>query len=318
MRIRYALALALTAAALAAVPAAAPAAELDLGLGLPELQTPQLAQGDVSQADLRAAIAEAAARGAKPRKLRRPRPDWFTAKQERKLKRDRDGVRTAPVDAPLPGEVGIRPGAWMISPYFCTMNYLFQKGGVLAIGTAGHCIDPGEPVVLLTLAPGSSNPVLVELGKVLLKRNAGIGKDYALVEVPPHLHEWSFPTIGVIGGPCGVYADGEPTAVAHYGHGLVGGTGGTPRAGMGFELEDDPGLVKGVDWDWDADSIVWAGYLYGGDSGSPVRVGALGAVADLTHGIGITGLEPSAIGWGTRVTTITSSGWQLINSPLCP
>ena len=69
--------------------------------------------------------------------------------------------------------------------------------------------------------------------------------------------------------------------MAHYGHGLVGGFPGTPRAGMGFELtpEQEQDLndivrIKGVDWDWDADSIVWAGYLYGGDSGSPVASGS--------------------------------------------
>ena len=42
--------------------------------------------------------------------------------------------------------------------------------------------------------------------------------------------------------------------------------------------------------------------INGGDSGSGVRVAGLGAVSNLTHGIGITGLEPSAIAWGTRVT----------------
>ena len=75
--------------------------------------------------------------------------------------------------------------------------------------------------------------------------------------------------------------------------------------------------IRGVDWDWDADSIVWAGYLYGGDSGSPVRIGQLPAVSNLTHGIGVTGLEPSVVGWGTRVTKITGSGWTLVDSPLC-
>jgi hypothetical protein len=87
---------------------------------------------------------------------------------------------------------------------------------------------------------------------------------------------------------------------------------------MGFALEEDPIGVKGTDWDWDADSIIWAGLINGGDSGSGVRVGTLPAVSNLTHGIGITGLEPSAIAWGTRVSTITSSGWTLVNSPLCP
>jgi hypothetical protein len=42
------------------------------------------------------------------------------------------------------------------------------------------------------------------------------------------------------------------------------------------------------------------------------------AVSNLTHGIGITGLEPSVVGWSTRVTTITGSGWTLMDSPLCP
>jgi hypothetical protein len=206
----------------------------------------------------------------------------------------------------------------MISPFICTMNFIFQKGSTLAIGTAGHCIDGNEPIVLLTVAPGGDNPVLVELGNVLLKRNAGIGKDYALVEIPPALHSWVFPTESVVGGPCGVFTENNPQPVAHYGHGVGVGTGGTPRAGMGFALDEDPIGVKGTDWDWDSDSIVWAGLINGGDSGSAVRVGTLPAVSNLTHGIGITGLEPSAIAWGTRVSTITSSGWTLVNSPLCP
>lgn len=273
---------------------------------------------DLSRAEVKTAVERAAASGAKVRKLRRATPGWYSERSRKRADQDGDGTSPAPVDAPLPGTVGIRPGSWMISPYWCTMNFVFQKGGTYAIGTAGHCVKGGEPVVLLTIAPGGDNPVLVELGRVLLKRNAGIGKDYALVEVPPHLRSWLFPTIGVVGGPCGVYAGGDPQPVAHYGHGVGVGTGGTPRAGMGFELGEDPIGVKGTDWDWDEDSIVWAGLINGGDSGSAVRIGQMGAVSNLTHGIGVTGLEPSAIAWGTRVTTITSSGWQLVSSPLCP
>jgi hypothetical protein len=255
--------------------------------------------------------------------LRAPRPSWFTPELEQQVREN--GTAAAPVDAPLPGQVGIRPGSMMISPFICTMNYIFQKGGTVAIGTAGHCLEANEPVVLLTVAPTGGNPVLVELGKVLLKRDAGIGRDYGLVEVPPERRDWVFPTIADIGGPCGIYTGGDPQPVAHYGHGLVGGFPGTPRAGMGFELTDEQQRelnsvvrIRGVDWDWDADSIVWAGYLYGGDSGSPVRIAQLPAVSNLTHGIGVTGLEPSVVGWGTRVTTVTGSGWTLANSPLCP
>ena len=295
---------AMAAAALAA-PGAAQAADL------PGLDAPRAADAEIAKAAARALAA-----GERPQKLRAARPAWFTRKLQRRLARDRDGVIAAPVDAPLPGEVGIRPGAWMISPYWCTMNFIFTKSGTTAIGTAGHCVDGSKPV-LLTLAPTGGNPVLVELGRVLLKRDAGIGKDYALVEVPAARRGWVFPTIGVVGGPCGVYGGTAPRAVAHYGHGVGVGTGGTPRAGVGFALARDPGLVRGVDWDWDADSIVWAGLINGGDSGSAVRIGQLPAVSNLTHGIGITGLEPSAIAWGTRVTTITSGGWRLLSSPLC-
>jgi hypothetical protein len=296
---------------------AAIAAALTLVVGAGSAEAAKLTPPKFTQLEIQRAAAKALASGAKPRKLRRATPAWYTAKERRKVRESDEGWTPAPVDAPLPGEVGIRPGSWMISPYWCTMNFIFQKGGTVAIGTAGHCVDGNEPVTLLTLAPSSGIPVLVELGRVLLKRNAGIGKDYALVEIPPEHYDWIFPTMGVVGGPCGVFADNTPQSVFHYGHGLGVGTGGTPRAGMGFALASDPIGVKGTDWDWDADSIVWAGLINGGDSGSGVRVGTLPAVSNLTHGIGITGLEPSAIAWGTRVTTITSSGWQLVNSPLC-
>lgn len=291
-----------------------------LVLGAGAADAAQLSPPKFTHAEIKRAAAKAIASGAKPQKLRAARPAWFTAKRERKVREDEDGVTMAPVDAPLPGEIGIRPGSWMISPYLCTMNFIFQKGGTLAIGTAGHCVDGNEPVVLLTLAPSSGVPVLVELGRVLLRRNAGVGKDYALVEIPPEHHSWVFPTLAVVGGPCGVYAEDTAQSVFHYGHGhgLGVGTGGTPRAGMGFELEDDPRIVKGVDWDWDADSIVWAGLINGGDSGSGVRIGQLPAVSNLTHGIALFGLPtPSALAWGTRVTTITGGGWELVNSPLC-
>jgi hypothetical protein len=280
--------------------------------------------GDVpSQAEVDRAIASLKNGTAGIRELKAPQPDWFTPELQQQV--HENGMAAAPVDAPLPGQVGIRPGSMMISPFICTMNYIFQKGDTVAIGTAGHCIDGNEPVVLLTVAPTGGNPILVELGRVLLKQNAGIGRDYALVEVPPERRDWVFPTIAEIGGPCGIYYGGDPQPVAHYGHGLVGGFPGTPRAGMGFELTDEQVQdlnsvirIKGVDWDWDDDSIVWAGYLYGGDSGSPVRIGQLPAVSNLTHGIGVTGLEPSVVGWGTRVTTVTSQGWTLVDSPLCP
>lgn len=292
-----------------------------LALGAGSADAVELSTPNVTKAEIKRAAMEALASGARPQKLRRSEPAWYTREKQRKDRPSQGGdsnVQTAPVDAPLPGVVGIRPGSWMISPFWCTMNFVFQSGDTLAIGTAGHCVDGTEPVVLLTLAPGSGNPVLVELGRVLLKQDAGIGRDYALVEIPPALHSWVFPTLATVGGPCGVFTGNAPQPVAHYGHGVGVGTGGTPRAGVGFALEEDPLGVQGTDWDWDADSIIWAGMINSGDSGSGVRVGTLPAVSNLTHGIAIAGLPtPSAVAWGTRVSTITSGGWQLVNSPLC-
>ena len=281
------------------------------------------ANGEVpSQAEVDAAIESLENGTGSVFELKAESPSWFTPELEQKVREN--GMAAAPVDAPLPGQVGIRPGSMMISPFICTMNFIFQKGDTVAIGTAGHCIDGNEPVILLTVAPTGGDPVLVELGQVLLKRDAGVGQDYALVEVPPERRDWVFPTIAAVGGPCGIFAGGDPQPVAHYGHGLVGGAPGTPRAGMGFELTEEQQQdlnsivrIRGVDWDWDDDSIVWAGYIYGGDSGSAVRIGQLPAVSNLTHGIGVTGLEPSVVAWGTRVTTVTNSGWTLVDSPLC-
>jgi hypothetical protein len=287
------------------------------GLSLPSaggaLSAPQ-----IDEATLADALRHVSGR---PRKLRAPRPAWVDASAARSQKRGT--VQTAPVDAPLPGQIGIRPGSMMVSPFICTMNFIFQKGSTLAIGTAGHCLKGSEPVTLLTLAPGNGNPVLVTLGKVLLKRDAGIGRDYGLVQIPPSLFSFVFPTIADVGGPCGVYSGGDPQPVAHYGHGVVGGNGGTPRVGMGVEAAQ-PKIFQGPPLlpplDWNDKGYSWVGEISNGDSGSPVRIGQLPAVGNLTHGIGVAVdvPQPSVLAWGTRVTTITGSGWTLLSSPLCP
>ena len=255
--------------------------------------------------------------------LKKPTPDWFTDELEQQL--SASGVAAAPADAPLPGEVGIRPGSWMISPSWCTMNFVFQNGSRLGIGTAGHCAKNGDSVTLLTLAPGSGNPVLVNIGSTIVSHDGGIGNDFALVEIKPELHSWVFPTIAAIGGPCGAYTgeglvsvqnpvkfQGEliPSTfdlgdtVYHYGHGVGMGTGGTPRTGAALA--------------WYPDSFTWAGTLIGGDSGSAVRIQDLKAAGNLTHGLvdGLTGLVPLGVGYGTRITKILSmiSSWSLVNS----
>ncbi len=239
------------------------------------------------------------------RPLRAARPAWFTPELEAKLAAPA-ATTPAPADAPLPGEVGIRPGSWMISPYLCTMNFIFRSGSTLAIGTAGHCTNTiGQDVTLLTLAPGGSDPVLVNVGKVLVRASAGVGNDFALVSIYPSLYGWVSPTIAAIGGPCGRYTGSATQVVAHYGHGLGIGTGGTPRAGVSTV--------------WMNAWYEWAGVLSTGDSGSAVRVGNMKAAGNLTHvGVLVPGV-PKPLGYGTRIAKILkiATGYALVNSPLC-
>lgn len=262
--------------------------------------------------------------GSKVVELKAPTPDWYTPSLADLV--SQRGMASAPADAPVPSEIGIRPGSWMISPNWCTMNFVFINGSRLGIGTAGHCTKNGQEVVLLTIAPGSGLPVLVEIGSTIVSHNGGIGNDFALVEVKPELHSWVFPTIAVIGGPCGGYTgEGLVSApnpadidrgelmpgtfelgdtVYHYGHGVGMGTGGTPRTGAALA--------------WYPDSFTWAGALYGGDSGSAVRIQDLKAAGNLTHGLAdsATGLVPLGLGYGTRIGKILSmvSSWSLVNS----
>jgi hypothetical protein len=238
--------------------------------------------------------------------LRGERPSWYTDEIAARVDEANGAPVAAPAQAPLPGEVGIRPGSWMIAPYGCTMNFIFKKGSSYGIGTAGHCTDRlGQEIVLLTLAPGGSNPVLVEVGTVQARKNQGIGNDFALVSVRSQLNGWVDPTIAVIAGPCGAYFGQGPETVAHYGHGLVIGTGGTPRAGLALT--------------WRSNAFGWDGLAIFGDSGSPVRVTGLAAAGDLTHLVVDRNWLPSIIA-GTRIGRILqiASGWALVSSSLCP
>jgi len=233
------------------------------------------------------------------------RPSWYTPAVEARLDAAGGAPVAAPLDAPLPGEVGIRPGSWMIEPYGCTMNFVFQRSGEYAIGTAGHCVDRvGQDVVLLTLAPGTENPVLVTVGQVLARHDNGVGDDFALVSIRPELNAWLSPTTAVVAGPCGAYSGSGPETVWHYGHGLVIGTGGTPRGGVALT--------------WVEDAFGWDGAAIFGDSGSAVRVTGLAAAGNLTHLVVDTKWLPSFIA-GTRIGKILSiaGGWSLASSPLC-
>jgi hypothetical protein len=236
--------------------------------------------------------------------LKAARPAWFTDELAARVHAANGAPVAAPQDAPLPGEIGIRPGSWMIAPAGCTMNFVFGSPGSYSIGTAGHCGKAGETVTLLTLAPGGANPVLVDIGTVQKSVDGGIGNDFALVSIRPELQSWVSPTIAVVAGPCGAYGGSGPEAVFHYGHGLAVGTGGTPRAGLALT--------------WQASAFGWSGGAAPGDSGSAVRVNTgMQAAGDLTHLVVDTNWLPSYIA-GTRIGRILQiAGQPLANSPLC-
>lgn len=237
--------------------------------------------------------------------LKAARPAWYTTEMAARARKSPGTPQPAPIDAPLPSEIGIRPGSWMIEPYGCTMNFVFARGSRLGIGTAGHCTDSlRQDVVLLTLAPGGNDPVLVDVGKVVSRHDNGIGDDFALVEIYPELYNWVSATTAVIGGPCGAFYGSGPETVWHYGHGLAIGTGGTPRAGVALT--------------WQQDAFGWDSAAIFGDSGSPVRVTDLKAAGDLTHLVVDTNWLPSFVA-GTRIGKMLqiANGWQLVSSPLC-
>jgi hypothetical protein len=236
--------------------------------------------------------------------LEAARPAWFTKALQRRVDAANGVPVAAPTDAPLPGAVGIRPGSWMLFPAGCTMNFVFGSPGSYSIGTAGHCGAAGEQVTLLTIAPGGSNPVLVDIGTIRSSVDGGIGNDFAIASIRPELQSWVSPTIAIVAGPCGSYGGSGPEPVFHYGHGLAVGTGGTPRAGLALT--------------WQGSAFGWSGLAAPGDSGSAVRVNTgMQAAGDLTHLVVDTNWLPSYIA-GTRMSRIAQiAGAPLANSPLC-
>ena len=335
MQIRRLLGAAVAAtAALLVVPLAAPSAGPDLTLGR--------SASAVAPASVPGATKLADGRWAVP--LRADKPSWLTPELELAARQNKGkptpapeeapdpggsgfAVAGPPVDGPAAGYVGIRPGSWMIAPSGCTMNFVFGTPGSYSIGTAGHCVEAGQDVILLTAAPpnqdvvGTGVPVLVNIGTATRSVDGGVGNDFAIVPVRPELQSWVYPTIAQVGGPCGAYT-GDGTlpdiaspfrganpveageAVFHYGHGLAIGTGGTPRAGAATG--------------WTADAFYWDSPSIFGDSGSAVRIQNLQAAGDLTHLVVDTRVLPGVVA-GTRISKMISlAGQPLANSPYCP
>jgi hypothetical protein len=169
--------------------------------------------------------------GAYAVELKAETPDWYTDELHQQVLAA--GKRGVPVPEEAGPEfsslafTGIRPGAWMFAPAWCTMNFVFGSEGSYHIGTAGHCTSAGEEVVMIAL-PG----VLMNVGTTVKSYDNGIGEDFALIDIYDEMQEFVNPSMSYFGGPTGTAQPALGDVVLHSGHGLAIGTGGTPRAGV--------------------------------------------------------------------------------------
>lgn len=212
--------------------------------------------------------------GVTTKELTAPQPDWYTDELHARVLAaagSGDGV-ALPDGAAYPSSAlaftGIRPGGWIIAPGGCTTNFVFGSPGDYSIGTAGHCTDVGDEVTMVA-APG----VLMNIGTTVRSVDNGIGDDFALIDVHPEMQHVN-PWMSYFGGPTGSGDVGAGDVVLHAGHGLVLGSGGTPRAGLA--------TFRG-DGEHAGDAFAWLGAATPGDSGSAVRTLDGAAAGNLTH-----------------------------------
>jgi hypothetical protein len=243
--------------------------------------------------------------------LKAPRPDWYTrALHARVVAAGRRGdVVPVPkrVDLPASGLLftGIRPGAWIISPAGCTTNFVFGTRRNYFIGTAGHCAKVGQQVTLIA-APG----VLMDIGRTVKSVNKGIGNDFALIDVRPKMEKYVNPSMTYFGGPTRAGAPRRGNVVEHAGHGLVIGTGGTPRAGVV--------VYRGTGAHHRGSAFAWAGAASPGDSGSAVRKAGGAAVGNLTHLVVWGKYAPGDVAGTTIHRMLQIAGHRLATAPNRP
>lgn len=253
-------------------------------------------------------------------------PDWYDAAYAEKVLAAGTRGERLPQGAELPTAVGlassgIRPGTWLVTVRtgpqigfaWCTANFVFRKRSTYGLGTAGHCAAKdalgGFPDVTAYVVPPPGSgalPGFYNIGRFVLSRDNDIGDDFAMIAIYPQYNSWINPSMPVWGGPTGTYTADSPTAVTHFGHGLVVGTGGTPRAG-----------VAPIWTARDGRAFAWYGVGAQGDSGSAVNtVTGLGA-GNFTHIVVLDGIPgeilPGMLA-GTRLTHILkiARGWSLV------
>ncbi len=252
-------------------------------------------------------IARTAPAAVKAIPLSAPAPAWYTPElHARVMAAGAKGVAVpASVEIPMSSLafLGIRPGAFIIvgGGVLCSTNFVFRNGGNYAIGTAGHCGKVGQSVTMLALPR-----VLFNIGTITKSVDGGPGNDFALISINPALNKLVSPSMAHWGGPVGKYTGpNAPLFVKHSGHGLVVGTGGTPRLGVGIN--------------WSPTLWQFAGAILFGDSGSAATSGNGKAVGNITHitaplnaGTSITRILQIA---GLPLATCGQSPWPLYGCP---
>ncbi|MGH2752573.1 MAG: hypothetical protein ACRDK3_17140 [Actinomycetota bacterium] len=238
-------------------------------------------------------------------------PGWYTPELHQKVvaagKQGNTYSVPEGVDLEVPASglafTGIRPGSWIIFPAGCTTNFVF--GGGTEIGTAGHCARVGDEVTIVA-APG----LLMNIGTVSLSRDRGVGDDFALIDIYPAMQQYVNPSMAHWAGPTGAANPQFGDAVVHSGHGLVIGTGGTPRAGLvtytGAGDTGDNNAAYG-----------WDGAASPGDSGSAVRNVTGAAAGNLTHLVVGTEYLPAFIA-GTTISQMQALAGPVSTASLIP
>jgi hypothetical protein len=186
--------------------------------------------------------------------------------------------------APARAAAFIQPGARMIAPAGCTMNFVFRDTAHTYIGTAGHCTD--------TVGQSVKTPD-GEIGKVAFRVLEG-ADDFALIRLDAGVLGRVRPDVLGFGGPTGSTSFDETRSgdlVRLFGHGMVlGGNDATrPRSGV---LTSD-----------DADE--WRAVLPAifGDSGGPVLHAPTGKALGVISGIQFIQTQPHTV-LGTTVERI--------------
>jgi hypothetical protein len=242
--------------------------------------------------------------------LKAETPDWYTPELHRKVLAAGEVGRSVPIpkDVKVPQSglafTGIRPGSWMFSPAWCTMNFVFGSAPNYSIGSAGHCGSVGDEVVIIG-APG----VLMNVGTITRSVDNGIGDDFSLTQIDAVWADSVNPSMAYWAGPTGTKSPAVGDPIVHAGHGLGIGTGGTPRAGV-VTYGAGPGDA-GQAYGWD-------GAATPGDSGSGVRHATGPAVGNLTHLVVGTQYAPAFIAGTTMQRILAIAGQPLATATLVP